>query len=304
MAQDKIIQPYIKHDENASRDGKILRLCLDFRKYAKKMTREELESFVSHGAYAIFWQIIEFMHSDTLFTDDIEVLADNLRVNPEFIRKILNDYGLFKVKDGEYISERLLRDLERQEEKSKKAKDSAKRRWEVTTLLSNFKKAYMEFFEEAPVLKSEEIEALKKYSETVPDFKDKLRDIVYTLKNLQFSRDINFNPCANWLLKGNNLARLLNGEFGKLQHKKTPEEEAKEEKEAKAKEEEFNKPSPEEEACMRAQTKEEVLEIISKNARLVGRKPLFLPSLKKYAEQYGITDDEIRERLKENGKKA
>ena len=91
MKEDKIIKPFFSHDESASQDGKILKLYRDFRKLSKDMTQEELESFVANGAYGIFWRIVEFMHGNNLPVDDIDILADDFRVNVKFIEKILND---------------------------------------------------------------------------------------------------------------------------------------------------------------------------------------------------------------------
>lgn len=123
----KLIQPFIKHDDNASQDGKILKMYFSFRKLAKTMEREELESFVAHGAYAIFWRILEFMRNNKLPVDNVEIISDNLRIKTEYVEQILNDFDLFHIQNGEYVSDRLLRDLQLQEEKSKSARESANR---------------------------------------------------------------------------------------------------------------------------------------------------------------------------------
>ena len=292
----KIIQPFIKHDENASQDGKILRLYLDFRKLAKTMSREELESFVSHGAYAIFWRILEFMHGNKLFVEDVEVMSDNLRVDSKFISQILNDYELFRISDGEYISDRLLRDLERQEEKSKSASESARTGW----LLSAFNKSYVEFFGEEPILQPEEIESLKKYSEKVPDLKGKLRDILYTLKNLKFDTDVNFKPCANWLLKDNNLARLVNGEFGKLKHKETEKELRERQKQLAIQQAEEDKPSELELEIEKISSRSEALVFIKnyyadKQLVVQGGRAFILPTLRTLVNKFAIADAELVE---------
>ena len=231
MAKE-LIKPYIKHDVDASSDGAILKMQHAFKKLAKSMIKEELETFAPLAAYGVFWKILEFMSQNKtrLSFDDIEVLADDLRIDPKFVTSILEDFELFEKREGEYVSLRLLKDKSKLEEKSASAVDSANTRW----LLAEFNKAYKEFFKEAPVLKDEEIKALINYSKIIPDLKTKLRDIIYTLYNLKFDTKTKFKPCANWLLTGNNLTRILNGEFGKLQHKPT-------EKEIKAAEQELIK---------------------------------------------------------------
>ena len=296
MATSKLIQPYLKHDNNANTDGKIMRLSLDFRKLAKSMSREDLENLAVLGAYGCFWRILEFMSNNKFMTSDLEMIADSLRINPEFVKKIMTEYELFRVEDEEFISDRLLRDLIRQEEKSQKASESAT----IRHLAAKFNEAYKEFFKEEPVLTNKEIESLKNYAKKIPDLKDKLRDIIYTLSTLKFEKaDIKFVPCANWLLKDNNLARLYNGEFGNLKHKPTEKElKEKQRKEAEI-EAERNRPSELEEICLACSGKAEALNIIKKYYE--GKNPpcvhqnkiLLLPTLKLLTERFDITNQEV-----------
>ena len=297
----KLIQPFIKHDDNASQDGKILKMYFSFRKLAKTMEREELESFVAHGAYAIFWRILEFMRNNKLPVDNVEIISDNLRIKTEYVEQILNDFELFHIQNGEYVSDRLLRDLQLQEEKSESARESAKIKW----LLSAFNKAYIEFFGQEPVLSSAEIESLKKYSEKVPNLKDNLRDILYTLKTLKFETDINFKPCANWLLKDNNLGKLLNGEFGKLKHKKTEKEIAEEEKAYLRQQEEQNKPSELELKIETISGKGEALDLITSypEPRDLRGRLLINPVLRRLMDKFDITDNEIKEEYAKKNEK-
>lgn len=297
MAENNLIQPYIKHDDNASQDGKILRMCLEFRRNAKSMSREELETFVSHGAYAIFWRILEFMKSDNLYVDDVELLSDNLRVDARFINQILNDFELFRVQNGEYVSDRLLRDIKRQREKSEKASKSANTKY----LLSDFDKNYEDVFGKKPILSSEEIEALKKYSSQIEDLREKLPDLIYTLKGLKFETDTKFIPTANWLLKGNNLLRLYNGEFGKLKHKKTAKEIEEEQKKALEKQAEQSKDEIEFTTQINSiYNKSDAIAFIAKRIPHNADGKLFInPSLKPLCEKFDIIDREIKDFLNE-----
>lgn len=297
MAENNLIQPYIKHDDNASQDGKILRMCLEFRRNAKSMSREELETFVSHGAYAIFWRILEFMKSDNLYVDDVELLSDNLRVDARFINQILNDFELFRVQNGEYVSDRLLRDIKRQREKSEKASKSANTKY----LLSDFDKNYEDVFGKKPILSSEEIEALKKYSSQIEDLREKLPDLIYTLKSLKFETDTKFIPTANWLLKGNNLLRLYNGEFGKLKHKKTAKEIEEEQKKALEKQAERSKDEIEFTTQINSiYNKSDAIAFIAKRIPHNADGKLFInPSLKPLCEKFDIIDREIKDFLNE-----
>lgn len=290
----EITKPYFSHDESASQDGKILKMFRDFRKLAKEMSKEELESFVAVGAYGIFWRIVEFMHGNNLLVDDVDVLADDLRIDTKYIEQILNGYELFRIEGDCYISDRILKNLNKQKSKSEKNKVAVEVRW----LLSDFDKNYEDVFGRKPMLSPEEIEALKKYSQQINDLREKLPDLIYTLKGLKFETDTKFVPSANWLLKGNNLLRLYNGEFGKLKHKLTEKEIAdlkRKEEEERAKLEE---PTELELRVEKASGKFEALEIIKEyhaNKKLVIQrgKPFIIPTLRILVERFDLTDKEI-----------
>lgn len=121
----KASKPYFSHDIATKSDEKIIRLMFDFR---RNNTEFSESSLAPHAAYGIYWEIIEYLHENTLKVDELEMLSDVLRVDVEILEKILNNYDLFKIKDGAYISERVLRNLKLQEEKSEKARQSANKR--------------------------------------------------------------------------------------------------------------------------------------------------------------------------------
>lgn len=124
----KASKPYFSHDIATKSDEKIIRLMFDFRKNKKEIPEHILQELVPLAAYGIYWGIIEYLHENTLKVDELEMLSDVLRVDVEILEKILNNYDLFKIKDGAYISERVLRNLKLQEEKSEKARQSANKR--------------------------------------------------------------------------------------------------------------------------------------------------------------------------------
>ena len=185
MKSKEIIKPYIKHDEDAISDGKISKMMFTFRRLAAEMSVENLRQFLPHAAYGIFWQILEFMYSNKFKSENIEIMADELRIPETYLKKILDDFELFEFNNDEYISLRLIKDKEKRTEIKTAASEAINTRW----LLAEFNKAYKEFFEIEPILKPEEIEALKNYSKAIPDLKSKLRDIIYTLKNLNTQRN-------------------------------------------------------------------------------------------------------------------
>ena len=272
----------------------------DFHKLSKEMTREELESFVAVGAYGIFWRIVEFMHGNNLLVNDVDVIADDLRIDTKFIEMILNNYELFRIEGDCYISDRILKNLNKQQSKSEKSKTAVETRW----LLSDFDKNFEDIFGKKPVLSSDEIEALKKYSQQISDLREKLPDLLYTLKGLKFETDTKFVPSANWLLKGNNLLRLYNGEFGKLKHKLTEKEIAEQKKLQEEKEAELNKPSELEMQAERISSKADALDFIvgqyrGKSIPMNSGKIFLIPTLKDLAKKFDITNAEIIERHKE-----
>jgi len=281
MKDDKIIQPFFSHDYAPLEDKNLLKLDIA----------------MGNEGYGLYWKIVEFMHQNEFSIEDEEILAYKFRADVSKIHSIMNDFGLFHIEDDCYVSDRILRNLNFVEKRNEEKSMAAQVRW----LLSAFNKAYVEFFGEKPVLQPEEIETLKKYNTQIPDFREKLRDILYTLKELKFDTDINFKPCANWLLKDNHLARLVNGEFGKLKHKPT-EKEIKEEQQKRADEErKKNEPSELQLQMETISGKAEALDFIEK--RLAGKKLVFqrnkligIVQYRKLMEKFDITDKEVYEK--------
>lgn len=284
IKEDKIIRPFFSHDYTPLEDKNLLKL------------------FITMGAegYGIYWLVVEFMHQNTFVVGEEELLAFKFRVDVEKIKRVMNDFQLFRIEtretDSVYISDRILRNLNYVEQKNEDKKQAANVRW----LLSAFNKAYVEFFEEEPILQPSEIESLKKYNEKIPDLKNKLRDILYTLKNIKFDTDVNFKPCANWLLKDNNLARLLNGEFGKLKHKKTEKELKEEQRKLQLEEQKRNEPSEFELQIERISDKGEALDFIAnfytdKKLILNGGRTYLFPPLRKLTDKFDITEKEVIE---------
>lgn len=284
IKEDKIIRPFFSHDYTPLEDKNLLKL------------------FITMGAegYGIYWLIVEFMHQNTFIVGEEELLAFKFRVDVEKIKRVMNEFQLFRIEEREtdsvYISDRILRNLNYVEQKNEDKKQAANVRW----LLSSFNKAYVEFFGEEPILQPSEIESLKKYNEKIPDLKAKLRDIIYTLKNLKFDTDVNFKPCANWLLKDNNLARLLNGEFGQLKHKKTEKEIKEAQRKLALEEAKRNEPSELELQVERISGKAEALDFIAnfytdKKLILHGSKAYLFPPLRKLTDKFDITEKEVIE---------
>ena len=108
---------YFSHDSNARNDEKILLLRM-------KLGME---------GYGIFWAILEKMreNADYMCSKNYGVIAFDLGVDEDKIKRIVEEFGLFK--DSEcgkrFYSESLMNRMAKMNEKSQKAKDAANARW-------------------------------------------------------------------------------------------------------------------------------------------------------------------------------
>lgn len=115
-----LYKTYFSHDIYARQDSKIKKLLLHFRKESEDKAR---------SALCIYWWIVEDMHADDFKISDLEVYADDYRCSAELLKSILEDFDLFRIENGCYISDRVLRNVEEMQEKAEKAKRAAARRW-------------------------------------------------------------------------------------------------------------------------------------------------------------------------------
>jgi len=192
----EIIEPYFSHDI-ASRQDRDIILLLDEMGYE---------------GYGLFWAVVEFMHRNKLRVGEERLIAG--KDYAEKVAHILNDFELFRIEDGEYISDRILRNINKQTEKSKKASAAAQAKWTLSAL----KSAYIEVFGQEPCLTDEEGKIFLKYTDKFPNLKDRLCDVLYTTQKLKFDNNPDFIGSINWLLQSNNLTKMLNGGFGELKN--------------------------------------------------------------------------------------
>ena len=113
-------ETYFQHDRYARQDPKIKSMLVHFRKESEQKAQ---------AAVCIYWWIVEDMHTDDYPISKLEVFADDYRCDVEFLKSILEDFELFHIENGCYVSNRVLRNLKEQEEKSEKARRSAQKRW-------------------------------------------------------------------------------------------------------------------------------------------------------------------------------
>ena len=294
----EITEPYFSHDIAARQDEKILKMLFSFRKRAKEMSREELESFVALGSYGLFWAIVEYMHRNQLAVTDSDVIADDLRIPEVFVKMVLNDFELFRIENEKYISDRILKNINKQEEKSSANSKAAKARW----VLSKLKSDYMEIYGVAPVLNDKEVAIFLKYSEQIENFKDNLADYLYTTKLLKFENNPKFNPSINWLLTDNHLPKLVNGEYGKI----ASWAKAVAARKAQEKQEQMEKAEREERSfnIETVSTRVEAVNILLRNSQYVKthNKLIVYPDAEPLLKKFDIDRSEIKElKLKELG---
>lgn len=192
----EITEPYFSHDISARQDKSIIFLI------------EEM----GFEGYGLFWAVVEFMHRNKLNVGEERLVVG--KDNADKVLRILNDFKLFRIEDGEYISDRIQNNISKQEEKSKKAKVAANTKW----ILSALKKAHIDVFGKEPVLNDDEVKVFLNYSNKIPNLKDKLPDLLYTTQRLKFENKPDFVGSVNWLLKQGNLTQMLNGGFGELKN--------------------------------------------------------------------------------------
>lgn len=122
MSKKVYKENYFQHDRYARQDPKIKAMLVHFRK------ESELKA---QAAVCIYWWIVEDMHTDDYPISKLDVFADDYRCDADFLKSILEDFELFRIEDDCYVSDRVLRNLKEQQEKSEKARNKANKRWKA-----------------------------------------------------------------------------------------------------------------------------------------------------------------------------
>lgn len=116
MPEKEVI--YFSHDANSRNDPKVLKLRL-------KLNNME--------GYGIYFCLLEMMREQPEFklSLDYEAIAFGLNVSSDLVQKVVNDFELFVVQSDCFYSESLIRRMNKMKEKSFKASQSAKKRWDL-----------------------------------------------------------------------------------------------------------------------------------------------------------------------------
>jgi hypothetical protein len=105
---------YFQHNYNTRSDSKI-----------KKLLHK-------HGllGYGLYWAIVEDLYNNANALQlHYESIAYELRTKENIVESIINDFDLFKIEGGYFSSNGVKRRLEERKDKSTKASNSAKKRW-------------------------------------------------------------------------------------------------------------------------------------------------------------------------------
>jgi len=106
---------YFNHDSSARNDIRIIKL----------------RASLGYEGYGIFWSVLELLFSEEnkICTNQYDILAYGLQCDAEKLKAVIEDFDLFVIEDNCFYSRRLNNHIEEINLKSKKAKESASKRW-------------------------------------------------------------------------------------------------------------------------------------------------------------------------------
>ncbi len=112
---------YFTHDSNARNDIRVIKL----------------RAKLGYEGYGIFWAILEllFTEENKLCVEDYDSLAFGLQSDPTILKQVIEDFDLFVIEGNCFYSKRLYKHIEDINLKSKKAKESVKKRWSNTNVI-------------------------------------------------------------------------------------------------------------------------------------------------------------------------
>lgn len=109
---------FFNHDSNARNDIRIIKL----------------RAKIGMEGYGIFWSLLEllFTEENKLCINDYDSLAFGLQCDAKKLKQVIEDFDLFVIEDNCFYSRRLYDHIEEINNKSLKAKESIKKRWNNT----------------------------------------------------------------------------------------------------------------------------------------------------------------------------
>tara|TARA_R110002020_G_scaffold92899_2_gene224463 strand:- start:15108 stop:15881 length:774 start_codon:yes stop_codon:yes gene_type:complete len=205
---------YFNHDSTARNDYRIIKM----------------RAKLGYEGYGIFWAVLEmlFTEENKLCIEDFETLAFGLQCDPGILRQVIEDFDLFIIEKTCFYSRRLNSQIEEINNKSNKAKENAKKRWNATAIQSqsNRNASKVEYNKEdnSTLDKSKElITRLKAFQTKVYkiddiDITDKKAFIDYWTEPNKSQTKMRFEMEKTWDLK-RRLSRWANSSFNKSESK-------------------------------------------------------------------------------------
>jgi len=143
---------YFNHDSNARNDIRIIKL----------------RATLGYEGYGLFWAVLELLFSEEnkLCIEDYNSLAFGLQCDVNILKQVIEDYDLFVIEDNCFYSKRLYKQIEDINLKSKKAKESVKKRWDKRT------------YNDSNTSISKSKSKSKSIEERIKDFKKSIQSII------------------------------------------------------------------------------------------------------------------------------
>tara|TARA_R110002153_G_scaffold5614_2_gene26006 strand:- start:2518 stop:3105 length:588 start_codon:yes stop_codon:yes gene_type:complete len=191
---------YFNHDSTARNDYRIVKM----------------RSKLGMEAYGIFWSILEmlFTEENKLCIDDYDSLAFGLQCDPKILKQVIEDFDLFIIEDNCFYSRRLNNQIEEINNKSNKAKDNAKKRWNNATAMqphsdSNASKVKYSKVDKSKVKKSNYYNDIPfpnyydiHYAKRIEQDVNKTREYHKHLESIGYVKELNnYNGQSKWIKK-------------------------------------------------------------------------------------------------------
>ena len=191
---------YFNHDSTARNDYRIVKM----------------RSKLGMEAYGIFWSILEmlFTEENKLCIDDYDSLAFGLQCDPKILKQVIEDFDLFIIEDNCFYSRRLNNQIEEINNKSNKAKDNAKKRWNNATAMqphsdSNASKVKYSKVDKSKVKKSDYYNDIPfpnyydiHYAKRIEQDVNKTREYHKHLESIGYVKELNnYNGQSKWIKK-------------------------------------------------------------------------------------------------------
>jgi hypothetical protein len=153
---------YFNHDSIARNDYRIIKM----------------RSKLGMESYGIFWSVLEmlFTEENKLCIEDYDSLAFGLQCDAKILKQVIEDFDLFVVENGCFYSRRLNNHIEDINNKSTKAKESIKKRWNNTNVIRTYNDSNTSRVNKSIVNKSKEDKS-KSIENRIVDFKKSIQSI-------------------------------------------------------------------------------------------------------------------------------